>query len=162
MLNRLRFTPARLRTVERSELTGFSLPTRPGIVAVRFTAGKRRRATKCERRAAPRPSRRSRERLYADGAGGGQYATTAAKGKSRRWRDGDSRRDKAVTQLYRVTARLRSRRGSSLQAASWRAGSSLACAVAQRRRGRSSSDGRRHWAVARLFARRRASSTRRG
>ena len=31
----------------------------------------------------------------ADGAGGGQYARTAAKGKSRRWRDGDSRSDKA-------------------------------------------------------------------
>jgi hypothetical protein len=31
----------------------------------------------------------------ADGAGGGQYARAYAKRKSRRWRDGDSRRDKA-------------------------------------------------------------------
>lgn len=31
----------------------------------------------------------------ADGAGGGQYAPKPAKRKSRRWRDGDSRRDKA-------------------------------------------------------------------
>lgn len=31
----------------------------------------------------------------ADGADGGQTARTFAKGKSRRWRDGDSRRDKA-------------------------------------------------------------------
>jgi hypothetical protein len=60
--------------------------------------------------------------FIADDAGGGQNATKAAKGKSRRWRYGDSRRDKAVTQLYRVTARCRSRRGSRLQAASWRAG----------------------------------------
>lgn len=31
----------------------------------------------------------------ADGAGGGQYAPKPAKCKSRRWRDGDSRSDKA-------------------------------------------------------------------
>ncbi len=31
----------------------------------------------------------------ADGAGGGPSAPTPAKRKSRRWRDGDSRRDKA-------------------------------------------------------------------
>jgi hypothetical protein len=31
----------------------------------------------------------------ADGAGGGQYAKKPGQSKSRRWRDGDSRRDKA-------------------------------------------------------------------
>jgi hypothetical protein len=33
--------------------------------------------------------------LIADGTDGGQYAQTHAKAKSRRWRDGDSERDKA-------------------------------------------------------------------
>jgi hypothetical protein len=33
-------------------------------------------------------------------------------GKSRRWRYGDKRRHKAVTQVYRVTARCRMRCGS--------------------------------------------------
>jgi len=33
-------------------------------------------------------------------------------GKSRRWRDGDYRGHKALTQSYRVTARFRMRRGS--------------------------------------------------
>ncbi len=50
--------------------------------------------------------------LIADGVGGGQQAPKQAKGKSRRWRDGGSRRDKAVTQPYRVTAWCRMRCGS--------------------------------------------------
>jgi hypothetical protein len=58
-----------------------------------------------------------------------------------------------VTQLYRVTAWFRSRRGSRLQAASRRAAFSLAGAVVQRRRGRSSGGDRRHKASARLFMR---------
>ena len=34
----------------------------------------------------------------AGGAGGGQHAPRPAKSKSRRWRDGDSRREKSVAQ----------------------------------------------------------------
>ncbi|MDP2794653.1 MAG: hypothetical protein Q8O25_11360, partial [Sulfurisoma sp.] len=49
--------------------------------------------------------------FIADGAGGGQTATRPAKNKSRRWRDGDSRRDEAVTRFYRVTAWFRLRCG---------------------------------------------------
>ena len=45
--------------------------------------------------------------FIADGAGGGQHATKAAQGKSRRWWYGNSKRDKAVTQLHRVTAWFR-------------------------------------------------------
>jgi len=73
--------------------------------------------------------------FIADGADGGQNARKLGQSKSRRWRDGDSRRDKAVTQLYRVTAWFRSQRGSRLQAASRRAVFSLAGAVAQWRSG---------------------------
>jgi hypothetical protein len=40
------YAPARLGAVEQRELTGLLWPTQAGIVAVRFTAGKRRRATK--------------------------------------------------------------------------------------------------------------------
>lgn len=50
----------------------------------------------------------------AGGAGGGQYATKPAKGKSRRWRDGGSGRDKAVARS--ATAWLSTRHGSRLQA----------------------------------------------
>ncbi len=57
-----------------------------------------------------------------------------------------------MTQLYRVTARCRVRRGSRLQAASWRAGLSLACAVAKRRRGRGNGGGRSDRASARFHA----------
>jgi hypothetical protein len=45
MFNRLRFTPARLGAVEQRELTCLSWPKQTGIAAVRFNAGKRRRAT---------------------------------------------------------------------------------------------------------------------
>ncbi len=51
----------------------------PGIAAVRFTAGKRR----------------TTKRSTASGTPGGQYAKNPGQSKSRRWRDGDSRRDKA-------------------------------------------------------------------
>ena len=59
--------------------------------------------------------------FIADGADGGQHATQPAQGKSRRWRDGGSESDKAVTRPYRVTARFSTRHGSRLQAASRRA-----------------------------------------
>lgn len=83
-------------------------------------------------------------------------------GKSRRWRYGDYRRHKASARLLALW------RGSGCDAVAackpqaGEQGLSLAGAVAQRRRGRSSSADRRHKAVARLFARRRASSTRGG
>jgi len=66
MFNRLRFTPARLRD---SRATRASQAV-PGVAAEAVGA--------------------------ADGAGGGQHATTPAKTESRRWRDGDSEGDKAV------------------------------------------------------------------
>jgi hypothetical protein len=38
--------------------------------------------------------------FIADGVSGGQYATKLAKGKSRRWRDGDSGTHKASARLF--------------------------------------------------------------
>ena len=98
--------------------------------------------------------------FIADGAGGGQYATKPAKGKSRRWQDGNSRSDKAVARS--ATAWFSTRHGSRLQAASRRAVFSLAGAVVQRRRGRRSGGDRRHEASARLYALWRGFSRRRG
>lgn len=74
------------------------------------------------RRAAPRRSRWSRGQLYRRRRRRRAARDQVGPGQSRRWRYGDYRRHKAVTRLYRVTARFRSRRGSRLQAASWRAG----------------------------------------
>jgi len=41
----------------------------------------------------------------ANGAGGGQYARTLAKAKSRRWRDGGKGTRGAVARFFRATAR---------------------------------------------------------
>ena len=155
MFNRLRFTPARLGAIEQRELIGFDLrreqhqASQPSA-STQLSGGGPRSAG---RRAPPRCSRRSRGQPYRRRRRGRANRDHAWDDhKSRRWRHGDSKSDKAVTQLYRVTAWFRMRRGSRLQAASGRAALSLACAVVQRRRGRRYGGNRRHEASARLYA----------
>ena len=155
MFNRLRFTPARLGAIEQRELIGFDLrreqhqASQPSA-STQLSGGGPRSAG---RRAAPRCSRRSRGQFHRRRRRGRANRDHAWDDhKSRRWRHGDSKRDKAVTQPYRVTAWFRMRRGSRLQAASWRAVFSLACAVVRRRRGRRCGGDRRHEASARLHA----------
>jgi hypothetical protein len=155
MFNRLRFTPARLGAVEQRELIGFDHlseqhPTSQPSASKPLSGGGPRSAG---RRAAPRRSRRSRGQFHRRRRRGrANRDHVRGNHKSRRWRHGDSKSDKAVTQPYRVTAWFRMRHGSRLQAASGRAALSLACAVAQRRRGRRCGGERRHEASARLHA----------
>jgi hypothetical protein len=155
MLNRLRFTPARLGAIEQRELIGLVFPSgqhpasQPSA-STQLSGGGPRSAG---RRGPPRRSRRSRGQLYRRRRRGRANRDHAWDDhKSRRWRHGNSKSDKAVTQSYRVTAWFRMRRGSRLQAASGRAALSLACAVVQRRRGRRCGGERRHEASARLHA----------
>ena len=135
MLNRLRFTPARLGAIEQRELIGLvflsgqARASQPSA-STKLSGGGPRSAG---RRAPPRCSRRSRgqpHRRRRRGRANRDHAWDDH--KSRRWRHGDSKRDKAVTQLYRVTAWFRMRRGSRLQAASGRA---VVCWPAQWRSG---------------------------
>ncbi len=155
MLNRLRFTPARLGAIEQRELIGFDLwreqhPASQPSASTQLSGGGPRSAGRC---APPRCSRRSRGQFHRRrrrGRANGGHARDEH--KSRRWRDGDNKGNKAVTQLYRVTAWCRMRRGSRLQAASWRAVFSLASVVVQRRRVRRDGGCRRHEASARLHA----------
>ena len=124
MLNRLRFTPARLGAIEQRELIGFDLrreqhqASQPSA-STQLSGGGPRSAGRC---APPRCSRRSRGQFHRRrrrGRANREHARDDHKG--RRWRHGDSKSDKAVTQPYRVTAWFRMRRGSRLQTASWRA-----------------------------------------
>ena len=155
MLNRLRFTPARLGAIEQRELIGFDLsseqaPASQPSASTQLSGGGPRSAGRC---APPRCSRRSRGQFHRRRRRGRANRDHAWDDhKSRRWRYGDSKSDKAVTQPYRVTAWFRMRRGSRLQAASGRAALSLACAVVLRRRGRRYCGERRHEASARLHA----------
>ncbi len=73
-----------------------------------------------------RRSRRSRGAQH-DGADGGQYAMKSAKGKSRRWRDGDSKSEKASARGYRALAWCRMRGCSD--------GAGVACAASKTRDG---------------------------
>ena len=155
MLNRLRFTPARLGAIEQRELIGLvflsgqARASQPSA-STKLSGGGPRSAG---RRAPPRCSRRSRgqpHRRRRRGRANRDHAWDDH--KSRRWRYGDSKSDKAVTQPYRVTAWFRMRRGSRLQAASGRAALSLACAVVQRRRVRRCGGERRHEASAGFHA----------
>jgi len=117
MLNRSRFTLPGGVTIAQGAQTGFfgfdllngQTPASQPSASTQLSGGGPRSAN-VER--PPGVAAEAVGSFIADGAGGGHHAAKAAQGKSRRWRCGDSRRDKAVTQLYRVTARFRSRRGS--------------------------------------------------
>ncbi len=165
MFNRLRFTPARLGAIEQRELIGFDLwreqhPASQPSASTQLSGGGPRSAG---RRAPPRCSRRSRGQFHRRRRRGrANRDHVRGNHKSRRWRDGDSKRDKAVTQLYRVTAWFRMRHGSRLQAASWRA---VSCWPAQWRSGGGAGGqavigGSEPWRG--LIARRRRWSTRSG